>query len=225
MFWQKKPMISDDLHDWILDNFDYVSAHHPAWHDMAKLVLPTRNFFDAPAGSDHTTALHIMDNIKDLIGLEAQIDLQPLAVLPDELRYQYGQLSDTAGQFMGDGSAMLITYDPTLLRRPLALINTLAHELIHARLAGIVNDLPGGGEMHELATDLHCIIAGFGIFQLEAHEQAGWAGYMSQASRSVALASFLRFHGVEIGAALPYLSKRPTGWLRKAWAATATSDL
>ncbi|MGJ8617835.1 MAG: hypothetical protein ACSHWS_13420 [Sulfitobacter sp.] len=216
-------MVGDTLYEWIVDNFDFVSTHHPTWHDMAKLILPTRAFFDAPAGANHETALHIMHNIKDLIGLEGQVDLHPLAVLPDELRHQYGQLADTAGQFMTDGSAMIITYDPTLLRRPLVLINTLAHELMHARLAGVVSDLPGGDEMHELATDLHCIIAGFGVFQLEAHEQAGWSGYMSQASRAVALATFLRFHGLEVDAALPYLSKRPARWLRKAWQETATN--
>ena len=87
----------------------------------------------------------------------------------------------------------------------------------------MINDLPGGDTMHELATDLHCIIAGFGVFQLEGHEQSGWSGYMSQPARATALAMFLKFHDLELERALPYLTRRPARWLRNAWEHEATS--
>lgn len=223
MFWKPKPLIGEDLRDWIVDHFDWVTEHRPQWHDRAQLILPTKAFFDAPAGQSHENAVAVMENIKRHLGLDTPMALQPLNVLPDELRHQYGQLADVAGQFMQDGETRLITYDPTLLRRPWVLINTLAHELMHARLADVVDDLPGGEAAHELATDLQCIIAGYGTFQLEASEEAGWSGYMTQPSRAVALAMFLRFHDRDLAAALPYLSKRTAKWLRKAWAEGATS--
>lgn len=217
MFWARKPLISDALRDWIVDHYDWVTQHRPDWHDRAQLVLPTKEFFDAPGGSGPEMAQHILNNIKGLLGLDVPITLQPLEVLPDELRHEYGKTADIAGQYMRDSAQRLITYDPTLVRQPLTFINTLVHELIHARLDQVVEDLPGGAAMHELATDLHGIIAGFGLIELEGAEKAGWAGYMTQPSRAVALAMFLKFHGLEKDAALPWLSRRTARWLHKAW--------
>ncbi len=217
MIWSRKPLISEELRDWIVDHFDWVTTHRPDWHDRAQLVLPTKDFFDAPGGGGPETAEHILKNIKSLLVFDAPVTLQPLEVLPDELRHEYGKMSDVAGQYMHDGDVRLITYDPTLVRQPLTFINTLVHELIHARLDEVVDDLPGGAAMHELATDLHGIIAGFGVIELEAAEKAGWAGYMTQPSRAVALAVFLKFHGLQKDAALPWLSKRTARWLSKAW--------
>ena len=77
------------------------------------------------------------------------------------------------------------------MSRPLVFINTMAHEVMHARLSGHENEIPGGLEAHELATDLGCIIAGFGVFQLQAADDSGWSGYMTQPSRAYALATFL----------------------------------
>ncbi len=218
MFWQRKPLISEEMRDWIVDHFDWVSTNRPQWHDQARLVLPTKDFFDAPPGGGHETALGVLRNIQDLMGLDLRINLQPLEVLPDDLRHQYGQMSEVAGTYMSDGETRLITYDPTLVRRPLTFLNTLAHEVMHARLEEVAHLLPGGAEMHELATDLHTIIAGFGVIELEGAETAGWAGYMGQPSRAVALAMFLKFHDLGPADALPHLSARPARWLRKAWA-------
>lgn len=218
MFWRRKPLIGDELRDWIVDHFDWVSKHRPEWHDQAQLFTPTKAFFDAPGGGTPESARHTAENIKALLGLEAKIDIQPLNTLAEEHRHEYGKLSDVAGQFMTDGDVRLITYDPLLLRTPVRFIDTMCHELMHARLEEVADDLPGGVEMHELATDLHCIIAGFGLFQLEGHESAGWSGYLSQPSRAVALAMFLRFHDLDVSEALPWLSNRPAKWLKKAWA-------
>lgn len=223
MFWSAKPLLGGDLHDWIVDHFDWVTKNRPDWHDIAQLITPTRAFFDAQGGQDHATALAVMRNLQDLLGIDAKIDLQPLNVLPDGLRHEYGKMADVAGQFIDDGHVQMITYDTTLLRRPALFISVMAHELMHSRLVDVVNDLPGGEATHELATDLHCIIAGFGLFQLEASEDAGWSGYMTQPSRAVALAMFLRLHDLDIADALPFLSKRTARWLRKAWAEDSTS--
>ena len=102
------------------------------------------------------------------------------------------------------------------MRQPVSFINTLAHELMHAHLADVVDDIPGGEGAHELATDLHCITHGFGLFQLEATETMGWSGYMTQPSRAFALAVFLHLTDTPTNAALPYLGPRSTKHLKRA---------
>ena len=211
-----KPLISADLQAWIVDNFDWVQTQRPNWWEMAQLIQPTRAFFAAPQGDTHETACLILKDVQNLLGLETEITLHPLPDLPDELSHQYGVLSVAGGEYWHDAKNPMITYNPKLLRNPMAFINMMAHELMHARLASVINDLPGGAAAHELATDLHCIIAGFGIFQLEAAEQEGWSGYMGQASRAVALAEFLARKGCAQDAALRHLSTRPRRWLSKA---------
>ena len=214
----KTPLIGEDLNDWIIDNFDWVESERPAWWAMAELIRPTREYFHAPGGHDHETALLVFEDMKRQLGTTQPVALEPLPDLPDELLHDYTRMSDTAGQYWDDAETPLIIYNPKLMRRPVMFINTLAHELIHARLAPVVDDLPGGAPAHELATDLHAIIAGYGVIQLEAAEQAGWAGYMSQASRAVALAEFLHRKAIAPDDAFPYLSRRPASWLRKALA-------
>ena len=88
-------------------------------------------------------------------------------------------------------------------------IATMAHELMHLKLAPHVEDRPGGEATHELATDLHVIAEGFGTFQLEAAEDAGWSGYLSQPTRAYALALFLRYTNTPDAKAKAHLSSRP----------------
>jgi hypothetical protein len=102
------------------------------------------------------------------------------------------------------------------MRQPLLFINTLAHELMHARLSGLEDEVPGGAGAHELATDLGCIIAGFGVFQLQAADDNGWTGYMSQASRAHALALFLNRRRLGIETVSQHLSPRCKKLLAKA---------
>jgi len=215
MFWNK-PIISSDLRDWIEDNFDWVENNRPDWLKNTTLVLPTKAFFTAPGGTGHDIALAVMQDVKRLLKIDRQIKLEALPELPDELQHQYGQLSQIAGEYWHDDEVPVITYRPNLLRQPLGFINTMAHELIHARLAPVAAELPGGDAAHELATDLHCIIAGFGVIQLQAAEQLGWTGYMTQASRAVALAEFMKRANTASETALQCLSTRPKRWLKKA---------
>ena len=102
------------------------------------------------------------------------------------------------------------------MQRPIQFINLLAHELMHARLTGLEHDVPGGEGAHELATDLGCIIAGFGVFQLQAADDAGWFGYMTQPSRAFALAVFLQHRQLGTEAVADHLSPRCQKLLRRA---------
>ena len=55
-----------------------------------------------------------------------------------------------------------------------------------------------------------------GLFQLNAAEQDGWAGYMSQNARAWALAEFLRRKEIAPDDALTQLSSRPGKLVRRA---------
>ncbi|WP_198136587.1 hypothetical protein [Roseobacter sp. SK209-2-6] len=112
----------------------------------------------------------------------------------------------------------MIRYDPELLKSPLQFINVLAHEVMHARLSGMEDEVPGGAGAHELATDLGCIIAGFGIFQLQGADDAGWTGYMSQQSRAHAFALFLRRRALDQDCVAKHLSQRCQKLVKRALA-------
>lgn len=215
MLWRRN-IVSPQVRDWVLENYDWVERNHSQQWAIARLITPTRAFFPVETGTDIATATKIAQQIADHLGIAQPFHLEELPELPEELRHQYGLTAEVAGQYWHDGDAPLITYRPSLMRQPMAFINTMTHELMHLRLAKVMQDLPGGADTHELATDLHCIIAGFGIFQLQASEDLGWSGYLSQPTRAFALAQFLKRKNLPIEEAENFLSRRPARWLRKA---------
>lgn len=190
---------------WVEDCFDWFDDRFPPPVDV---VLPTRAFFAAPRGAGHDTARAVLDDVQRHLRFSEPISMTPLARHLPEHRHDYAVLSEISGSYAGSGNHHHITYDPDQLARPIAFINTLAHEVMHARLAPHVDEVPGGDAAHELATDLGCIIAGFGIFQLEAANAAGWSGYLSQNTRAFALAMFLERRKLDPERVLPYLSGR-----------------
>nr|WP_254430438.1 MULTISPECIES: hypothetical protein [unclassified Ruegeria] len=206
-------MISDDLRSWVEDCFDWFDEH---FEPPRKVILPTKEFFSAPGGEDHETAERILDDVKRLLHLTKPVILLPLDVLPEEYRHTYESATSIAGTHQSIDCAAVIRYDPALLKRPLQFINLLAHELMHDRLDGHEDAVPGGYEAHELATDLGCIIAGFGVFQLQGADDAGWSGYMTQPTRAFALALFLNRRGLGTEEVSPFLSGRCNRPLLKA---------
>ncbi|WP_170409850.1 hypothetical protein [Ruegeria atlantica] len=212
MFWSRA-LISEDLSSWILECFEWFDE---TFEPPAMPIVPTKEFFTAPSGTDENTAKLVLDNIKRHMAFDQPVELMALDVLPAEYRHNYQSLDAVAGTHQKFDGVSVIRYDPEIMHRPLQFINLIAHELMHARLAGLEDDVPGGYEAHELATDLGCIIAGFGVFQLQAADDAGWFGYMTQPSRAYALAVFLKRRGLGGEAVSPYLSARCKTLLRRA---------
>lgn len=157
----------------------------------------------------------MLEDVKELMKFDAEVDIVPLDVLSPELRIDYQSLSVVAGTYQEIEGVSVIQYDPVQMNRPVQFINLLAHELMHARLRGLENEVPGGELAHELATDLGCIISGFGVFQLQAADDAGWFGYMTQPSRAFALAMFLNRRGLGIDEVSQHLSPRCEKLVRK----------
>ena len=116
----------------------------------------------------------------------------------------YIQSNAPSGTFrIYDGRA-IVSYATDLIADPRQLIAVLAHELCHYRLAIIEEPPPGGGQAHELLTELTVAFAGFGAFAANAafsfsqHGDTfsqGWrsqrSGYFSERTWAFALALFL----------------------------------
>jgi hypothetical protein len=217
--WPFRPRPLDEAkRDWILDHAEWAVAE---WGDVLfdrPLITPTRAYFAAPKGENAATAQAVFDDLRRLLHIPPAlpIALLPQGSLPDQAAMDHSKITVVSGTYTDDPDHPVITYDPRLLRRPISFISTMAHELMHLILSPHVDAMPGGAETHELATDLHAILFGFGIFQMEDAEQMGWAGYLSQDSRAFALALFLAMRGQEVEAALPHLSPRPAAKLKAA---------
>ncbi len=209
-----RPLVSSDMRDWIETFFDWSEALFTAPQSP---IVPTREFFSATKGRKDETANMVLRDVLRLSYIDAEIKLMPLDVLPDELRLDYQATSSVAGTFQETENGALICYDPELMKRPLQFINVIVHEVMHLRLAGYQQDLPGGPEVEELATDLSGIIAGFGAIQLQAADDAGWTGYLRQTTRAHALAVFLDRRSLNPGAVSAHLSTRCNKLLKKAF--------
>jgi hypothetical protein len=213
VFWSR-PLVSDDLRFWIFDCFEWFDEHFAA---PPKPILPTKEFFEAPKGNNVDTASLVLADVKKQMAYEGPVEIIPLDVLPAEYRIDYQALSAVSGTHQKTDDISVIRYDPELMNRPIQFINLLAHELMHARLDGLEDAVPGGEGAHELATDLGCIIAGYGVFQLQAADEAGWSGYMTQNSRAFSLAVFLKRRGLKPDSVSPFLSARCNKLLVKAF--------
>jgi hypothetical protein len=231
MFWSRN-LVSDETADWICETFSWLISNlgPERFFGETRLVLPTREFFTAPGGTDHATAEAVFDEVKRHMGMAGW----PCRLIRQEEDWDpnlgYGLVIEgapagPAGAFWTDSDVIEISYNPGMMGAPLAFISVLAHELSHYLLAKYVAAIPGGVELHELATDITAIYAGFGVLQLESGwvaegYQGGWSvghlGYLSSESRAFALALFLTAKGIGINAADPYLSSDKAWLLRKA---------
>lgn len=213
MIWKRR-LISDDMRSWVHECFDWFDER---FEPPQFPILPTKAFFSAPAGDDLSTARLLLDDVKRHMKFEQPVEMTPLDVLPAEYRHTYQTPSEVAGTYENVDGVSVIRYDPEQMHQPIQFVSLIAHELMHARLSGMENEVPGGEEAHELATDLGCIIAGFGIFQLQAADDAGWAGYLSQQSRAFSLALFLNRRGQAHESVAGFLSPRCNKLVRRAF--------
>lgn len=217
IFGRKRSPLSGEMREWIAEALIWCAEAGVLRAD-APVVVPTAQFITAPGGqAPEATARALLDDVLRLADMaNAQIDMLPIEVLPDELRHSYGQLSEVAGTWQSDGNSALIRYDPTLIRRPSTFLSMLAHEVMHERLSHTAGDWPGGEETEEPMTDLAAIAAGFGVLQLAGAEDAGWQGYLRQDTRAHALALVLRACDRDEAEALSHLPARAAKGLRRA---------
>ncbi len=210
------PMVDEETQGWVLDSFDW-AIENGLLTAQTPLILPDRESFPIPKAPHDQLVPELVQRLAGMMGIgSAPIRVEALDVLPPEYRYDPTALSAVGGTWQSDGTEARITYDPAMVATPLALIATMAHEVMHHRLHLTALDLPGGAEAEELSTDLHCITMGFGVVQMAGAEQAGWQGYLRQETRAFALAVFHEVTGcVDPGKHLPKRSARLFGKAKK----------
>jgi hypothetical protein len=208
--------LEQEMEAWQLDTWKSLLTHFGGVERLkdSPLVVATRAFFPPTEATGHERALHVFDCVKTHAGMAGW----PCNFIaqPDGPKAQVGEfaiLNFTAGKaplgtFAVDGDMPTITYDSASINQPAVLVATLIHELAHYRLMPVRNRLPGGEDMHELATDLMTAFLGFGLFganQAFTFSQHGdsiskgwqWSrrGYLRERDWAFALAVFLELRG------------------------------
>ena len=206
----KRPFLDGDIEAW----------HFEAWAWLLRnlgretfaatpLVLPTKDFFPPTKLAGHDKALHAFDCVKSAMRMRDW----PCELVPDEGppgAQEVGEFftlqtpNRPAGTFSAKDGVVTIVYAADLVKEPMQLIATFAHELSHYLLAGVKEEPPGGWDLHELATDLAVAYCGFGVFgantafQFDRFQESGrqgWrskrSGYFSERTWALALATFL----------------------------------
>lgn len=201
------------------------------------VVLPTDEFFPDPWEASETGVEAIFRRVCGYMKVPPHdVDL---TLIPDDselldLLPAYNHASDDpAGQpFGGDEEERpLIAVRRSLVKDPLLLVATLAHELGHVilldggRLAREIEDM-------EPLTDLVTVYLGMGIFtanaarrflQYQEDTRQGWSmerlGYLPETVYGYALARFARSRGESRPAWTAYLSTNLKTWFRQsaAW--------
>ena len=175
----------------------------------APLVDASRDYFPPTSADGHERVEHIFAWVKKWAGMsDWPTRLVPQAARVNTRVGEFAIVKIESGDLpvgtfsVSDGEA-IITYDPATLGEPAKLVATLAHELAHYLLHTVREELPGGEEMHEFATDLATVFLGFGLFtanqsfNFRQHGDTfsqGWQtsglGYLRERDWALALAIF-----------------------------------
>ena len=233
MFWSRR-LVDDETAEWVEDGFAWlIDTFQPkVFFDETDLILPTKAFFSSPGGDSHETAQAVFDEVRRHMGMtewHCRLERQEMVQGSQVADFHRVEPQDPgpSGTFDIDGNEVVVSYDPSLMARPIAFIDMLSHELAHYLLSNHVDSAPGGADAHEVMTDLAAIYAGFGVMQLQGGSQIsgfqdafaqGWQishlGYLSSEVRAYALAVFLRVKEIAPKIAEAHLSDDKARLLR-----------
>jgi hypothetical protein len=198
------------------------------------LVQPTDQFFPQRGLDGHELVTALLEVVKREGGLaqwpcrlEAQ-EADPNARV-GELVVVRG-VESAGGTFAWPEDGPLITYNPALVRHPIALVATLAHELAHFLTHTFPELPPGGADAYEQATDVGVVFLGCGLFaanscfefsQYSSTFSHGWAwqrrGYLTELQIVYALAIFCALRDVKEPEVLPHLKSHLRRSYKKAF--------
>jgi hypothetical protein len=253
MLWfSPKLPISEEERRWVDDGFRRLEKVLGRSRLLRAQILPNAEHFPDPYDKTPGAAERLFNRMCTYM----QVDRRrvELEIFPDEteelrdlLPYWSGGSSGCAGLYTHDTMAefnekrgekdhrhMLVALRSTLLKDPLLLVATVAHELGHVILLGGGLIDPATPD-HEPLTDLLTVFLGLGIFnansaaRFEQHQEAGrygWSmqhlGYLPQEVYGYALAAFAAERGETKPAWARHLStnvrayyKRSRAWLAK----------
>jgi hypothetical protein len=214
----KSRFLDAEIEDWVLEAWAWLMSNIGGMSKLsqAPLILASRDYFPPTETVGHDRALYVFEQVKHWMGMDGwPVELQPVERLEAVQRIgHYAALErqgSASGTFRIEDGQVFITYATDLVDNPRQLIATLSHELSHYLLASIRKPIPGGNELHELATELTVAYCGFGIFganaafRFQQHQDPfgqGWSasrsGYFSERTWAFALALFAALSGTEV---------------------------
>jgi hypothetical protein len=231
--------VSDEERLWVDEGFRRLSRML-GWSRMqnATVLLPTDEYFPDPWSPNEAGLKSLFRRVCGFMRVNP-VEVE-LALIPDsnellEMLPSYNQLSDEpAGLHFGSGNEEerpLIAVRQSLLRDPLAVVATLAHELGHVIL---LDDGHLGRDAQDMEpmTDLVTVYLGLGVFtanaarrfqQYQEDNRQGWSmerlGYLSEPVCAYALARFAKDRGEDSPQWAGYLSTNLKTWFRQseAW--------
>ncbi len=221
-------MFDEGTTDWIFDTYAWALEHlgTDVFYQFTDLVLPNDRFFPDKLDETDDVAERLFTRVRRYAGMEdwpcrlvAQEEDANTRIGPTLLIQ--GAPSGPAGTFSvsgGENPTVEMSYNPSQVRRPEALIATFAHELAHYLIHSIETPPPGGDDFEEHATDLVAVFMGFGVFlansafsfsQYTDVDSQGWQtfaqGYLSESQLTYCLAVFLHLKDIDREVVEPYL--------------------
>lgn len=233
-----RPLLDDEIARWHVDNFCWLLrnlTHTPIFRD-SRLVLPAPGFFKIDDTTGHAMAEGVFREIKTYAGMtdwpvNLVTDVEVYEPKSSEL-IQATTRHTPLGLFMRDhDGGVHISYAPKLLKKPINLIATLAHELAHYLVHSIEDTLPCDPTEEEPLTDETACFMGFGVFlansafEFEQYRDngagtQGWrtqrSGYLPEADLVFDTALFITAKGIDPAPAFKYLKPHLADHLKKA---------
>ncbi len=167
---KRQPLLDNDTARWHVDNMCWLLrnlARTPMF-ETTKSVLPAPGFFITDTLSGHAMAETLFKQIKVYAGMTdwpVQLVSDVQVYEPNHDLVQATSRHTPLGMFMRDHDEVVrISYAPKLLKTPVNLIATLAHELSHYLIHSIEDALPCAPEEEEFLTDQTACFLGFGAF-------------------------------------------------------------
>ncbi len=174
MIWKKKPksIVTPEDEEWIIEAYDWFEQTFDVDLATQEVYLPTKQFLGFPFQGEEEDALRIVDIVAEKLRLQetSQIDLyfydefQQMEFTDEGVMSKYEEGSKLTNglytQSINDENLFFIGIERSLLKNPVNLIRTIAHELCHIKLLGEgrleENDEP--------LTDLTASLFGFVVF-------------------------------------------------------------
>lgn len=232
LFGKPKPTVTPEDKDWIEEAFLWFEQEYTSdYLKSVKILVPTKEFFPIDFKGTQENAEQLTKMICEHMFIkDVKIDLHFFNDKPIELaegiviaQNQSGmggyQNKNRLGTYAEKGHGKYsIGIELDLLKNPVNLIATIAHELSHLVLLG-EDRLK---ENDEELTDLNCIALGFGIFtcnsifkfnQWQGSSYSGWqtqtSGYIPEQVATYALALLTKYQGRDYSSWIDYLNPSP----------------
>lgn len=216
LFSKPKCIVDEEQKDWLNEQYTWLIENIGFPNEPVPLIMPTSDFFTPPPKEGHDRALHIFNEVKELMGLKdwpCQLEEQEEEINPkvDELLMVENIEPTPMGTFNVKPETLapiIITYNSKQLNNHISLIATFAHELSHYVLLSCTKERLGTSDDEEFLTDLMAIMSGFGLFiansrfnftQFTDTFSQGWrsssVGYLTENEIIFALSLFMKRYG------------------------------